>query len=415
MGDDDSASNGESAVPSAKAEKEAIYPDEGYVLVEMDMLKPPGEVLTPLVTHLKLTELSISPTTDLTDHVVYDPEGNAYSRSSLQKAVEGPDAEQIETLHEHTRSGDKRTERHALFGFAEIATEQPDRCLDAIPLLTEKLEAPEPDICAMALEALATIAETHPDEASTAVEDILPFLDPAGDTRLHSDAIEFVTAIAEQDTGVVIDAAPKLTALLQDDTEATVRAIVALKRIAEAYPDAVVPAAPDLQTYVEDGDSPQRVGALAVLGMISKEYPDVAESVIPTAADLLGAGSKRLRANAAGLLADLADEYPDQVQSTVPEAIELLADKDEKARYNATSILARVAKKQQAAVEPAINPLIDVLEDEFPDTRANACWALGYLEAGRALDRLETIVESDPSEDVRNAASFAVSEVSEDL
>lgn len=33
---------------SAEEERRAHYPEQGYSLVEMDMMKPPGEVLTKI-------------------------------------------------------------------------------------------------------------------------------------------------------------------------------------------------------------------------------------------------------------------------------------------------------------------------------------------------------------------------------
>lgn len=41
----------------------------------------------------------------------------------------------------------------------------------------------------------------------------------------------------------------------------------------------------------------------------------------------------------------------------------------------------------------------------------NACWALGYMKAEQALERLESIEQDDPNEEVRNAAVFAISEI----
>lgn len=411
MDDDDTSSEGGSGFDEARAEKEAIYPDDGYVLAEIDMLKPPGEALTPLKTSLKLTDITVPPTTELTDYVVYDAEGHSYTRTSLDDTIADPDAELIDTLCDQARSDDKRTQRHALYGLAELATDHPDLCLDAVPALTDTLESSDPDLRAMALEALTGLADASPDTVTPVADDVVELLDANEDPRVVPDAVEFVATLATRTPSAVIDAAPKLAVLLEDDTQAQSRVIVALKRISETYPDAVVPAASALQDYVTDGDSDQRIAALAVLGMIAKEYPDIAESMIGTTTDLLTVDSDRLRANAAGLLADLADTYPEQIKGVVPEAIELLDDPDKKARHNATSILARIAKTYPEEVTPAIDPLRTSLNDDFTSARANACWALGYLEAEQALEDLETLATSDPSEEVRDAAEFAVSEI----
>lgn len=60
-----------------------MYPDDGYALVEIDMLKPPGKALTKLAEYESLEEVSMPPATDLTDYVVYDSDGHAYSHDDL--------------------------------------------------------------------------------------------------------------------------------------------------------------------------------------------------------------------------------------------------------------------------------------------------------------------------------------------
>ena len=47
------------------------------------------------------------------------------------------------------------------------------------------------------------------------------------------------------------------------------------------------------------------------------------------------------------------------------------------------------------------------------DTRSNACWALGYLAAEDAMERLRDIEKTDPNEEVRHAASVAIDEIEE--
>jgi HEAT repeat protein len=240
------------------------------------------------------------------------------------------------------------------------------------------------------------------------------FLDPNTDDRLHSSAVQFVANIAAHDPDAVVDAPPKLTALLQDDSPDADTILTALQRIAQTHPDAVVPTASELLTYVEEGDDVQRLGAFGVLGMIAKDYPNIAQKAIPTATELLTADHDKLRANAAGLLADLADEYPEQVRPAITQVIELLSDHDENAQYNATSILARVAKAHPEDVEPAIDDLIAVLDSDFEYTRSNACWALGYLRADSAVDALHRRLDQDPSEEVQHAAEWALHEIEED-
>lgn len=376
MGDREDDTADTAGFASAQAEKEAMYPDAGFVLAEIDMLKPPGEALTRLNQSLLLSELTVPPSTELTDYVVYDADGHDYGHTSLQAIRDRVDARAVDELIADVQSEALRDRRLALFGLAELATESPDACQAAVPMLESELQAGELDIRATALDILVTLSKTTPEHVTPTADAVIELIDSESEQRIRRDAIRVVAAIADHDPNAVMDAAPALAVILQEKSSAASLAIKALRRIATAYPDAVVPAAPELRQYVEDSDSPERIGAIAVLGAISKTYPNVAESTIPVVSELLTVSDDRLRANAAGLLADLAEAYPAQVQPVVPQAIELLADEDEKARSNATSILARVAKAEPTAVEPAVDPLIDILDDELSRTRANACWAL---------------------------------------
>ena len=398
---------------TAHAEREAHYPEAGYNLVEIDMMSPPGEALTLLSHSLTLSAITIPPATDFEDYVVYDQHGRGYSHDDLHNPPDGTDPDRVDELLETVQSSDGKDQRLALHSLAKTADTDPEACLAAIPVLTTHLEAPDPGVKAEALSALSDIADEYPEQVTPASENVLRLLSPDSDSELLADAISIVAAIADHDPSAVVDAAPKLAALLQDGGPADATAITALQRIAAAYPDAVVPITPQLLTYIEDSDDAHRIGAIAVLGTLSKEYPHIAEETIPMAIELLDAEYYKLRANAAGLLADLADEFPTDVRPVVPKAIELLADDDEKARYNATSILARVAKSHPEDVEAAIEPLITALDDDFSWTRSNACWALGYLEAEQALQRLQELRQDDPEKEVRDAAEFAVHEIKE--
>lgn len=61
----------------------------------------------------------------------------------------------------------------------------------------------------------------------------------------------------------------------------------------------------------------------------------------------------------------------------------------------------------------AVEPLLDALDEEFPYARSNACWALGYVGAERALEPLEDVRNTDPNEEVQNAASAAINEITD--
>jgi HEAT repeat protein len=403
--------NSDRAFESGREEREAHYPDAGYTLVEINLMRPPGEALSVVSHHLALSSITIPPATEFEDYVVYDQYGHAYDHEDLEDPLEAVDRTDVDGMIETIQTGESGAQRLALFRLARLAEADPSAGLTAVPALTTELRGSDPAVQAEAMTVLSSVAQEYPEEVTPAVEAVTEVLTPEADPGLLDDAITIVSEVADSSPGAVVDAVPKLAALLQDGSPADAAAITAIQRVAGPYPDAVVPIAPQLTAYLGESDESHRIGALAVLGTLSTDYPNVAEDTIPTAIELLDADHYKLRANAAGLLANLAAEYPNQVKPVVPRAIELLDDSDEKARYNATSILARIAKADPEAVEPGIEPLIDALDEDFAYARSNAAWALGYLGAENALERLRGIEETDPNEEVRHAASVAIDEI----
>ena len=80
---DNSTEQKKTGFEAASDERQSMFPNDGYALVEIDMLKPPGKALTKLAEYESLEEVSMTPATDLTDYVVYDSEGHAYSHDDL--------------------------------------------------------------------------------------------------------------------------------------------------------------------------------------------------------------------------------------------------------------------------------------------------------------------------------------------
>lgn len=67
----------------AEAEREAMYPMTGYVLVRIDYSEPPGEALTKVEQHGSLTTVTMPDDGPMHTYVVYDADGNAYGRTDL--------------------------------------------------------------------------------------------------------------------------------------------------------------------------------------------------------------------------------------------------------------------------------------------------------------------------------------------
>jgi hypothetical protein len=351
-------------------------------------------------------------------HHRWDPETGLRAPPTVERAKElrgavsnTPKQVELGEVRALIEADDPNAQREALLAVDSLIEERPDDALELLPVLVSLLDHDDHLVHVATLFCLSSLAEEYPRQLTIVADRVVELVGPDVDGGVLEGALPYIAAVADVEPRTVIDAAPRLAALLQTDHPCEGQTILALTRIAKVYPDTVAPVADDLLQYVEIDGSNHRVNALAALGHIAKEYPNVAESAIPALLELLDAESYLLRANAAGLLAELADEYPAALRSAVPRIVDLLDDDDEKARYNATSILSRTAQAHPEAVSQATGPLIDALDEEFAYSRSNACWALGHLEAAEARDRLEDLHESDPDEEVRTAAGWALEQL----
>ena len=393
---------------------ENAYPEVGYQTVEWDMLKPPDERVMPL-THtnrLKLSEMSVRTDMDLTEYSLVDSIGNTYTRDDLNTVPDTPDPSRVDEVVSKIKQSDGKTRRVALAHLAEIAAVSPDECGNTVELMVELLTDSSPAVQGEALGILTQIGEADPELTRAGVEPALQLVDNSPHPLLRNEVLQFLSVFAEHDPATVTDVVPQLAALLQDDVTDTDSAARILAAVASSHPAALIAVVQKLEFFLETEPGRAHVWILAAIGHLSKEHANIAVEVIPTAAELLSAETVALRSNAAGVLADLADEYPSEVKPWASDAIGLMEDPDEQVRYNATSLLSRVASEHPDTVRPATDQLLAVLdEDELASTRFNACWALKYINATSALEHLREVAATDPDDDVRSVAQFAIDSI----
>ena len=136
---------------SADEERRAHYPEQGYNLVEIDMMKPPGEALTKIGHSLRLSEITIPPTTNLTDYVVYDSNGDSYSRDEVSEFPDSDDSEGVTELIDSLQTEDGRTQRIALARLAKAVESVPEQGPGAVPILMSELQGFEIELQAESL------------------------------------------------------------------------------------------------------------------------------------------------------------------------------------------------------------------------------------------------------------------------
>jgi hypothetical protein len=80
---DENGDEPESGLSAAQAEREAMYPEEGYTLVAIDYNSRPGDALSRRGTYDSLEEIDMPSDTEFTGYVVYDSDGVAYSQDDI--------------------------------------------------------------------------------------------------------------------------------------------------------------------------------------------------------------------------------------------------------------------------------------------------------------------------------------------
>jgi len=392
-------------------EKGSIYPDEGFVLAELDYMKPPGEALTPLAEVISLTEFSYFPSGPELDHVIYDVEGRDYDQSSLATVGDLVDGSDVDQLRQKVTASDTRQQRLGLYGVCRLAAADPDACSSVISSFVAQLESDWTAHRAMSLEALTRIAEDDPTAVTPAIDLTIPHIEPESQSTVQPYAVEFLLTVSDDYPEKVIDAVPKLAALLQHDAEAVEDALLTLKRIAEAHPDAVAPAIPEIATHIQAGEPARNIRALGTVGMVAKQFPDVADDILPTVAQLLDSDPERVQANAAGVFSDIADVYPEKVIPSISRLASLSSSSDEKIRHNVTLALARTADAHPTEVTPVGGEVRDRLTDDFWRTQVHACNAVAAMQLDQAVPQLEELGADADRSEVKEAASVALQRI----
>ncbi|QLD89070.1 HEAT repeat domain-containing protein [Natronomonas salina] len=285
----------------------------------------------------------------------------------------------------------------------------PESAEVAIPLLRDLL-AEEHNVTRV-LEILATVTGERPAEVAPFVEELRPYLGDDGERRAY--AAECLSDIAAHDPSDVMAAVPALASLVDDRDDGVTHALFALNRIAAEHPSEVLPAAPTLSDALAEPSlsSSDRLNATAALGRVASEYPDAGLDTVDDLVELLDCDDPRLRVNATGVLSDVAVVHSGALVPHVDELESLLYSDDEYTLINTSAGLGRIAEVEPEAVEHFTDRFVELLDHDQEVVRENACWALGYLEAESALERLEAVRLDDEAERVRNIAAWAIAEI----
>ena len=413
--DDSALQESPSSHDPATIQASARYPDIGYHLVKWARRPLPVDGMTPVAdtNELTLSAMSVPQTQTFVEFTIEGSDGHTYTRDDFDAIPDDPDPAECTAVCDRIENTTGKPRRLALVHLTRITDAAPEAASAAVSTLVPLLEETPPAVQGEALGCLQAIAAVDDEAVAPAVAPVKRLLPTASSRQLRDACLRFLLEVARTDPSPLVETVPEFGALLTADQADPAIVSRVLNQISMAEPDALMPIVSKLELFLEQGPDTGRVGVLAALGRFTKQHPAMTKEIIPTARDLIQEDDIYVASNAAGLLADVADEYPEAVATEIDPFVQLLDHDDAQLRYNAVAVLTRVADVNPEAVEPLIPKLIDCLDDELVDTRFNACWALRYLDATAAVERLTEVVETDPNEKVQSVALHAIDGITE--
>ena len=400
---------------SAASLRSARYPNTGYHLVKWDRRQSPADEMTPVAdtNELTLSAMSVPQTQTFVEFTIEGSGGHTYTRDDFDSIPDEPDPADCTAVCDRIETTTGKSRRLALVHLARITDAAPEAASAAVSTLVPLLEETPPAVQGEALGCLQAIAAVDHEAVKPAVAPTKRLLSTASPQQLRDACLRFLLAVARTDPSPLVEMVPEFGTLLTAERADPAIVSRVLNQISIAEPEALMPIVSKVELFLEQGPDTGRVGVLAALGRLTKQHPAMTKEIIPTARDLVQDDNVYVASNAAGLLADLADEYPEAVATEIDPLVQLLDHDDTELRYNAVAVLTRVAEVDPEAVEPLIPEFIDLLDDEFVDTRFNACWALRYLDATAAVERLKEVVETDEDKRVKSVALHAIDGITE--
>lgn len=352
-------------------------------------------------------------------------EATPHARARSLRQAAGADVHDVDTdaVVELLRYPERAVQRDAAAALLAVLTEFPaadTHVVDRLAHLLATLEdaAPPGECDAERVEfgetlllCLARVATHDPERVLAVREAILDRLRPP-DGPLVPAASVCVLQLLETDPAAFVPHVTDLAALLAVDDASTRRhAAHAFTVLADAHPDAVAPVSDALAVGLAAADPETVQKTTSALGLLARDDADAVVAHLPNVVARLDHSSDAVRANAAGAVADVAGGRPGVIDRHVGNLVDRFDDDAPLVRRNATATFARVAAQSGSVPSPADGALIELLDDTDPTVRALACRALGHVGAPAAVELLRTTSAEDPDRQVREAARWALEQI----
>ncbi|WP_137284537.1 HEAT repeat domain-containing protein [Halorussus salinisoli] len=305
---------------------------------------------------------------------------------------------------------------NATRALSELAAHRPEAVATGRSSLGSLLDSDFPNVRIHSARCLAAIARVAPSEVAPLVSDLVACAtDMAATTPLGAQGPD---GVDDGDPGRSQVVAEHSTTARDQSVLVQTLAAESLTAVAQQQPEAIPYDRRYLAVLSTDAPLPIRRGAVAALEAVARTNPERGRPAIEPLADLLIEDRDEvLQGRAAMALAFLADSYFEETTAAVrPGAstlCSLLTVDDPEVLSGATGLFTYFAEQYPADVADATPVLRSLLGNDAPSIRARAAFALGFVgdtaERGVLLD----VRESDPSEEVREAAAAAIQTIRE--
>lgn len=359
----------------------------------------------------------------------------------------------VSRLRSFLTASDSTLRSAAATAVGYVASQRPELVSTAVPELVERLDDPEPLPRINATQALSELAPHRPKAVATGRSSLGSLLDSDfPNVRIHS--ARCLAAIAREEPSEVTPLVSDLVACATDTaaitplesggpngtddgdpaqlpvvteraTAAREQAVLvqtlaakALTSVARQRPEAVPFDRRYLGILSADAPLPVRRGAVAALEAVAGTNPEQARPAIEPLADLLIEDRDEiLQGRAAMALAYLADSYFTETTAAVRPGAStlrsLLTADDLEVLSGVVGLLTYFAERYPDDIADATPALQSLLTSDVPSIRARAAFTLGFVGNTPEHDALRDVRETDPTEEVREAAVAAIQTIRE--
>lgn len=311
--------------------------------------------------------------------------------------------------------GDEKTHRHIAAAVHQLTPERVSELKHYVHSLTHLLTgSTNPHVLRNTVSTLTEIAKSHPEDvkvADTALNDLITH----SDKEIRSTALHAIALIITETQHVPDGCIENCVERLHSNAEENKYAAQIIAETAQLSPVRTRDTVPLLMEALTDfDDHHNQIAVLSALARIADTYPQTVMPYIDTIVGLTNkTGDDNVRANIASVIYNVAQQNPEIAVNNVDAVDGLLTSSNLYAVLNATGVFAQISQQAPDLASKYTFELLTALSNATPtheEIHLNACVALRNIpissEARDAVsDAVSDVYYETSSEPVKTAAN----------